>query len=258
MSNELVVRSRPAEGVVHFALNRANARNALSGELIARLGECFSEAIADGSVRCIVLTGNEQTFSAGADIKEMSANGMKALEVPARVRGWSVIETCPKPVIAAVNGYAFGGGNELAMLADFIVSTDDAQFGQPEISIGIFPGDGATQRLTRLVGRGMAMQMILTGQPVSAAVALRVGLVTEILPADRLHERAFELACVIASRPPISLRLAKDAIRAVDEVPLGAGLTYERRLLSFAFTTADQKEGMRAFVEKRQPSFNGI
>ncbi|MGE4241926.1 enoyl-CoA hydratase/isomerase family protein [Ramlibacter sp.] len=257
MSMEIVSVARPRDGVAHLALNRSSARNALSGALIAQLGECVAEAVRDPAVRCIVMTGDGRTFSAGADIKEMSANGMDALEVPERAVGWSTIENCPKPLIAAVRGYAFGGGNELAMLADFILAADDARFGQPEINIGIFPGDGATQRLTRLVGRGLAMQMILSGQPIDAHAALRAGLVTEIHPAEQLYERAFDIAQVIASKPPVSLRLAKDAVRAVDAMPLSAGLVYERRLLAFAFTTKDQKEGMRAFIEKREPMFDG-
>lgn len=253
----LVVPSMPRPGVMLLTLNRAEARNALSTALIGELAAAFSTAIDDARVRCIVLTGSGQVFSCGADVKEMVARGFAVLAHRSRCDSWAVVEHCPKPVIAAVNGLALGGGAELAMLADFIIASDTAKFGQPEINLGILPGDGATQRLPRLAGRGLAMRMILTGQQIDAHTALRAGLVTEVVPPEQLLERSLDVAEVIASKAPLAARYAKQAIRMADEATLSAGLMFERKMLASAFETEDQKEGMAAFVQKRPARFVG-
>jgi len=254
---KLIVPSLPRPGVMQVTLNRPEARNALSCTLIGELATAFTQAIDDAKIRCVVLTGNEQVFSGGADVKEMVARGIAVLNDPSRCRNWAIVEHCPKPVIAAVNGLAFGGGNELAMLADFIIAGDTAKFGQPEINLGIFPGDGATQRLIRLVGQGLAMSMIMTGQPIDAQTALRAGLVTEVVPPEQVLERSLDIAELIATKAPLAIRFAKEAIRMVDESTLSTGLVFERKMLALAFGTEDQIEGMAAFVEKRPARFVG-
>ena len=253
----LVIPSLPRPGVRLLTLNRPEARNALSSALLEELAAAFSSAIDDVEVRCIVLTGNGQVFSCGADVKEMVARGFAVLEDPARCRNWAIAEHCPKPVVAAVNGLALGGGAELAMLADFIIAADTAKFGQPEINLGILPGDGATQRLTRLVGRALAMKMILTGEPIDAHTAFGAGLVAEVVPTAQVLQRSLDIAAVIASKPPLAARFAKQAINMADEDMLTAGLAFERKMLALAFATDDQKEGMAAFVEKRPARFVG-
>lgn len=254
---KLVVSSVPRPGVMQFALNRPEARNALSSALLEELAGAFCAAIDDDQIRCIVITGTADFFSCGADVKEMAARGLAALEDRARCRNWAIVENCPKPVIAAVSGLALGGGSELAMLADFIIASDTARFGQPEINLGIFPGDGATQRLIRLVGRPLALRMILTAEPIDARTALRAGLVTEVVAPDQVLPRALDVAAVIAAKAPLAARYAKQAVRMADETALCAGLVFERKMLALAFATEDQKEGMAAFVEKRPARMRG-
>lgn len=254
---KLVVSSVPRPGVAQLALNRPEARNALSTALLEQLADAFCQAIDDEAIRCIVLAGTPAFFSCGADVKEMAARGIAVLEDRVRCRNWAIAENCPKPVIAAVSGMALGGGAELAMLADFIVASDTARFGQPEINLGIFPGDGATQRLIRLVGRPLAMQMILTGEQIDAQTALRAGMVSEVVAPERLLDRVLDIAALIASKAPLAARYAKQAVRMADEIPLSAGLDYERKMLALAFTTQDQKEGMAAFIEKRPARMKG-
>jgi enoyl-CoA hydratase len=248
---KLVLSSVPRSGVAQLALNRPEARNALSTALLEQLATAFCAAIDDDHIRCIVITGTSEVFSCGADVKEMAARGLAVLEDRSRCRNWAIAENCPKPLIAAVSGLALGGGSELAMLADFIIASDTARFGQPEINLGIFPGDGATQRLIRLVGRPLAMRMILTGQPIDAETALRAGLVADVVAAAQVLERTLDIAAVIASKAPLAARFAKQAVRMAEETALSAGLVFERKMLALAFGTEDQKEGMAAFVEKR-------
>jgi enoyl-CoA hydratase len=238
-------------------LDRPRQRNALSGELLRQLAAILVAAETDPAIRCVVLTGDDRAFSAGADIKEMQRDGFRAISNHARQSAWRTVERFPKPMIAAVRGLCLGGGLELAMLADIIVAADDAVFGQPEITIGIIPGDGATQRLTRVVGKAMAMKMVLTGEPITAAELLGRGLLAEVLPPAEVLPRAVALAKAIASRAPVAARLAKEAVLAAYETSLSAGLDVERRAIRLAFSTRDQKEGMAAFVEKRAPSFTG-
>jgi enoyl-CoA hydratase len=257
MNPALVVASQARPGVRLIRLQRPEKRNALSRALLIELAASFAAAARAPDVACIVLTGSETVFSAGADIQEMREHGFAAITDAARMDAWRAIERFPLPIVAAVNGICFGGGHELAMLADIVIAASDARFGQPEIKLGILPGDGATQRVTRLAGKALAMKLILTGEPISAAEALQGGLVAEVVPPAACLERALALAEIVASRPPIALRLAKDAVLAADESFLQGGLQIERRNIAYAFTTADQQEGMAAFFEKRQPRFSG-
>lgn len=256
-SSNLIVRSRTENGVLLVTLDRPAQLNALSAELLQQMAAVLVEAEGDPEVRCVVVTGNNRAFSAGADIKEMQRQGFEAISNHARQSAWRTIEHFPKPMIAAVRGVCLGGGLEFAMLADIIIAAENAVFSQPEITIGIIPGDGATQRLTRVIGKSLAMKMVLTGQPIDGREALRSGLVAEALPDDQVVDRAITLAKVIAERAPIAARLAKEAVLAAYETTLAAGLDVERRAIRFAFTTEDQKEGMAAFVEKRAPTFHG-
>lgn len=252
----LVEFSRPHDGVTLIQLNRPEKRNALSGALLVELAEGLARAEEEGAI-CVVLTGSDTIFSAGADIAEMRQHGFDAISNTSRSEAWARIEAFGLPMIAAVRGPCLGGGHELAMLADIIVASEDATFGQPEIKIGIMPGDGATQRLTRQVGKSLAMKMMLTGESISASEALQVGLVAELTKPEECVPRALALARTIAARSPAALRLTKDAVLASYETFLHEGLRTERRNIAMAFTTADQKEGMAAFFEKRTPHFIG-
>lgn len=241
-------------GVVR--LNRPKALNALCDALIAELGEALDTFEADDNIGCIVLTGSEKAFAAGADIKEMAGKSyMDAYLADFITNGWERVTTCRKPVVAAVAGYALGGGCELAMMCDFIIAADNAKFGQPEITIGTIPGAGGTQRLTRFVGKSKAMEMVLTGRMMDAEEAERAGLVSRVVPAESLMEEALQAASTISglSRPVVMM--AKEAVNRAYETTLSEGVRFERRLFHSTFATEDQKEGMAAFTEKRQPNF---
>lgn len=257
LSHSLIFVERPDPAILLLRLNRPRQRNALSAALLGQLADALRAARSDESVRCVVLSGDERSFSAGADINEMQQHGFEALSDPSRHNAWDIIACFPKPLIAAVRGVCLGGGLELAMLADILLVAEDCVLAQPEIRIGIIPGDGATQRLTRIVGKSLAMQMVLTGEPISARQAVAAGLASEMLPASEMLGRALAIARVISNRAPIAVRLAKESIQAAYETPLSAGLAIERRAIRYAFTTDDQKEGMAAFVEKRPPLFSG-
>jgi len=254
---EVVLLERPAEGVVLLRINRAEARNALNLEVRKLLAKHLAEIGEDTTTRAVVLTGNEKSFAAGADIKEMADVGT----IEALQRGvhklWRAIAGCPKPVIAAVNGYALGGGCELAMTCDIIVAGESARFGQPEVLIGIIPGGGGTQRLTRAVGKYKAMKYILTGDQISAREAFEMGLASEVVPDPEVEGRAIDLARQIAVLPPLAVQLAKEAVLAGMEAPLSSALALEVKSLQILFSSQDQKEGMRAFIEKRKPKFQG-
>lgn len=252
----LVKVSFPTKGVAQIELNRPAKRNALSGQLLHELASTLDHVERDG-VACVVLTGNDRFFSAGADISEMRERGFEAISNVARMQSWARIESFSLPIIAAVRGICFGGGHELAMLADVVIASDDAKFGQPEIKLGILPGDGATQRLPHLIGKPLAMKMILTGEPIGADEALRAGLLAEVVDNASCLPRALELATQIASMSPFALRLAKDSVLATYENGLTEGLRTERRNIALAFSSADQREGMAAFFEKRAPQFIG-
>jgi enoyl-CoA hydratase len=256
-TSDLVLCTSPRPHVRQLALNRAAKRNALSNGLIAELAAACRSAALDNEVRCVVLCGNDTLFSAGADIKEMQQRGFEAIDNPVRRSAWKEIASFSKPMIVAVEGICFGGGHELALLADIIIAGETATFGQPEINIGILPGDGATQRLTRVSGKSLAMLMILTGEPVSARTALQAGLVAEVVEAGHARDRALAIAELIARKPPRSAELAKAAVLAAYQTTLEVGLDFERQAIRLAFTTDDHSEGMNAFFEKRPPNYRG-
>jgi len=255
--SDLLQTDRPAEKVLLVTLNRPQKLNALSIELVGLISKTLREASADDDVRCVVLTGQGRAFSAGADIADQHRYGEEVPFNEGRLRDWAAIQDFDKPLIAAVSGYCLGGGNELAMLADIAICTETAKFGQPEIKIGIFPGDGGTQRLVRAVGKSLAMQMILSGEMIDAGTALRAGLVSEVVAEDLLLGRAIQIAEGIARHSPIALRAAKRAVLQSFETSLSAGLAYEREGLRHPFGSADRKEGMAAFLERRAPVFRG-
>jgi enoyl-CoA hydratase len=256
-TSDLVLCTSPRPYVRQLVLNRAAKRNALSNGLIAELAAACRSAALDDDVRCVVLCGSDTFFSAGADIKEMQQRGFEAINNPGRRSAWRDIADFPKPIIVAVEGICFGGGHELALLADIIIAGETATFGQPEINIGILPGDGATQRLTRVSGKSLAMLMILTGEPISARTALQAGLVAEVVEAGGARDRALAIAELIARKPPRSAELAKAAVLTAYQTTLDVGLEFERQAIRHAFTTDDQSEGMNAFFEKRPPSYRG-
>lgn len=244
--------------VTTIRLNRPEALNALNGQLLDELGEALGELDASNRVRAIVLTGSEKAFAAGADIKEMAEKSFVEMFLEDFFAGPSeTIMRCRKPVVAAVAGYCLGGGCELAMMCDFIIAADNAKFGQPEVNLGVMPGLGGTQRLTRLVGKAKAMEMCLTGRMMDAAEAERAGLVSRVVPARDLLREAREAASKIAEKPPLAVRAIKEAVNRSYETTLREGLLFERRLFDALFATEDQAEGMAAFAEKRSPQFRG-
>jgi len=219
--------------------------------------QALSEMTEDANTRAIVLTGSTKSFAAGADIKEMAGVGTIEHLLRGTHKLWRAISSCPKPVIAAVNGFALGGGCELAMTCDIIIAGESARFGQPEVKIGIIPGGGGTQRLTRAVGKYKAMRYILTGDPFSAQEAYAMGLVSELAPDSEVEKRAITMAQQLAELPPLALLHAKEAVQAALETPLSAGLGFETKAVQILFSSQDQKEGMAAFIEKRKAKFQG-
>lgn len=238
-------------------LNRPEARNALSPEMRAELTEALERLDADPDARCIVLAGSDEFFAAGADIKTMAERPLDALPNPEAMRFWSRLTQIGTPTVAAVSGYAFGGGCELALACDMIVCDENARFGQPEITLGIIPGGGGSQRLTRAIGKQRAMEYVLTGRRWDAETAARWGLVNKVVGGGDWLAEALELARTIASRPPLAVRLAKRAVQAAEETGLAEGLRAERALFEEAMATEDRVEGMTAFLEKREPRFRG-
>ena len=259
MSDEqLVLVERQAEQRTALVrLNRPKQLNALNGAVMDALCNALEELDRDDEVRAIVVTGNERAFAAGADIGEMANASPVEMLLTNRIGQWDRIRRITKPVIAAVNGWALGGGCELAMALDLIVAGEGAKFGQPEINLGVIPGAGGTQRLTRAIGKSRAMRMILTGDPITAAEAERAGLIAVVTQDELVVEDALALAARIATKSPIALRLAKEAINAAYEMSLTDALSHERRLFYLLFASDDQKEGMAAFLEKRTPDFTG-
>jgi enoyl-CoA hydratase len=248
----------PVDGVALVTLDRPEALNALSFALLAQLVAALRALDADAAVHAIVLTGaGDRAFAAGADIKEMAEATPSSLAAGGGFDAWDDLRAIRKPVVAAVRGFALGGGCELVMACDLVVAGDDAQFGQPEIRIGVMPGAGGTQRLTRAIGKARAMELILTGRSIDAREAERLGLVTRVVPAEATLEAALALAAEIAAMPPLAVQAAKSAVNAAFERPLTDGLADERRAFFDLFATADQKEGMAAFVEKRAPRWTG-
>jgi enoyl-CoA hydratase/carnithine racemase len=246
------------DAVLLIRLNRPKALNALNAELVGELGAALAAAEADAGVRAIVITGSERAFAAGADITEMATKSYADVYGEDFItKGWEDVTRCRKPVIAAVAGYALGGGCELAMMCDFVIAADTARFGQPEITLGVSPGAGGTQRLPRFVGKAKAMDMVLTGRTMDAAEAERSGLVSRVVPADKLLDEAMAAAQTIAALSPNAVMLTKEMVNAAFETPLAQGVKLERRLFHSLFAFEDQKEGMAAFLEKRKPDFKG-
>ena len=253
--NTILVEQRGAVTLV--TLNRPQALNALNSEVLKELIAAFTGYDADGSQRCLVLTGSEKAFAAGADIKEMSGQGFAEMYSSDFFAGWEKVTATRKPWLAAVAGYALGGGCEVAMMADFIIAADTAKFGQPEIKLGVTPGMGGSQRLAHAVGKAKAMEMCLTGRMMAAEEAERSGLVAKVVPAAKLLDEALKTAEAIAAMPPLAAIAVKEMVNAAFEMPLGAGIRFERRLFHGLFGTEDQKEGMAAFVEKRPGNWKG-
>ncbi len=251
--NTIVVETRDRVGLV--TLNRPKALNALNSELIGELSEALDAFEKDERIGCIVITGSEKAFAAGADIKEMASLDFIDAYVGDFISSWDRVARNRKPIVAAVAGYALGGGCELAMMCDFIIAGENARFGQPEITLGVMPGAGGTQRLTRFVGKSKAMDMCLTGRMMDAAEAERVGLVSRVVPVADLLETALDAANKIASFSLPSVMMTKETVNRAYEMTLAEGIRFERRMFHALFATEDQTEGMNAFVEKRSPQF---
>jgi enoyl-CoA hydratase len=258
MQTEFVkVSKMAAPGTAHVQLNRPDALNALNLQLMTELLDVLLLLDKDDEVRAIVISGNERAFAAGADIKQMAGKTAVAMYGADQVSIWDRIKKVKKPLIAAVSGYALGGGCELAMLCDMIVASETAVFGQPEIKIGVMPGAGGTQRLTRAVGKARAMEMVLTGKFITAEEALKAGMINKIVPVELYLKEAFKLGEEIAQMPPLAVRMAKESVLKAFDSSLEEGLQFERKNFYLLFATADQKEGMKAFMEKRKAIFRG-
>jgi enoyl-CoA hydratase len=247
-----------AEGPVGIVtIHRPQVRNALNHQTIAELVDALETFDRDDAIRCMILTGDDRAFAAGADVTQMVAAGAVDVLDDDNFARWARFRAIRKPVIAAVSGYALGGGCELALMCDLVVAAETAQFGQPEVKIGIIPGAGGTQRWVRSVGKVRAMEAVLTGEPVRAVDAERMGLVNRVVPAGAHMDEARRLARMIAERPPLAVRLGKEAVNHAMEVGLSAGLEFERKLFYLLFASEDKREGMRAFLEKRPGRFTG-
>lgn len=246
------------DGVATITLNRPEALNAFNNQLMNELTACLDALEADPAVGCIIITGSAKAFAAGADIKEMAPKGFADVYGEDFITAnWERVTRCRKPVIAAVAGFALGGGCELAMMCDFVIAADNARFGQPEIKLGVIPGAGGTQRFARAAGKAKAMDMILTGRMMDAAEAERCGIVARVVPLANLMDEARAAASAIAGYGRLSVMAAKEAVDRAFETPLAEGVRFERRLFHGLFGTADQKEGMAAFADKRSPRFQG-
>ena len=253
----VLVERDEARRVALLRFNRPKQLNALNGQVMDELCSALEALDRDEAIRVMVVTGNERAFAAGADIGEMATATPVDMLRGNRIAQWDRVRRISKPVIAAVAGWCLGGGCELAIALDLIIAAESARFGQPEINLGVIPGAGGTQRLARAIGKSTAMEMILTGEPIDAREAHRLGLVSRIVPNELLVEDALELAAKIATKSPLALRLAKEAVNAAYEMTLTDALAHERRLFYLLFASEDQKEGMAAFLEKRDPDFTG-
>jgi enoyl-CoA hydratase len=249
----IIVETRGAVGLVTF--NRPQALNALNEALIAELNEALGGFEADPAIGCAVITGSDKAFAAGADVKEMAEKTYVDAYLTRFLDGWTRVSETRKPVIAAVSGFCLGGGLELAMMCDIIIASETARFALPEITLGIMPGAGGTQRLPRFIGKAKAMDLILTGRMMDAAEAERSGLVARVVPAEKLLEEALAAAGKIASYSQPIVMMAKETVNRAQETSLAEGSRFERRLFLSMFATEDQKEGMKAFIEKRKPAF---
>lgn len=253
-----ITSERPSEHVLLIRINRPEKKNALHSSMVIEISRLLEQAADDRSVRCAIITGTEQIFAAGADIKQMVELGPAGTSNnPDRVKAWRKLERFPKPIIAAVNGIAFGAGSELALTCDFIIAGKNAQFGQPEVKIGGMAGDGGTQRLPRKIGPNMASYMLLSGEPIDAETAFRLGLAVELCEPSKTVARAIEIANGIALRAPVAVQLTKECIRTSVGATHENGISFERDSIWRNSMTADRKEGMTAFLEKRPPRFKG-
>ncbi len=252
-----VLFDTPREGVLLVTLNRPERRNAFSNDSWKLIAEALTDAETNDDIRCVVLTGGPKVFAAGSDISQMKSRGMFTKVAAERFRYWDVIHDFPKPVVAAVNGYALGGGCEFALVCDIIIAGESAQFGLPEVNLGLLAGLGGTQRLVRAVGKSVAMKLILTGERIDAQRALTLGLAAEVTPDDQTIPRALDIAETIASKSPLTARFIKEAVLQSFETGLEAGLAYERRATVLLFASEDMQEGVEAFLEKRKPVFTG-
>lgn len=243
--------------VALIELNRPKELNALNLQVMGEIRDALRELDADDNVRAIVITGNKRAFAAGADIKQMAGKGAVDMLLVDQFSTWDAIRKTKKPLIAAVSGFALGGGCELAMTCDMIIASETAQFGQPEIKIGVMPGAGGTQRLTRAIGKAKAMELVLTGKFISALEADKLGLITRVVPEELYLSEAIKLAATIAEMSPIAVRMAKESVNRSYEGNLDDGLHFERKNFYMLFASEDQKEGMAAFIEKRKPIFKG-
>jgi enoyl-CoA hydratase len=256
-SNSSLVLTEIHDRVALLRLNRPEAMNALNTPLMLELMDALETLDADETIGAFVITGDARAFAAGADIKEMAESSSIELLLKGHISPFDRIRKISKPVIAAVSGWCLGGGNELALSCDMIVASEAARFGQPEINLGVIPGAGGTQRLTRAVGRALAMEMVLNNRTLTAEEALRYGLVNRVVPVERYLDVALELAAEIAARAPLAVRLGKEAVNRSQETHLADGIAEERQAFYFLFASEDQKEGMRAFSEKRKPNWKG-
>jgi len=254
-TNNVIVETRGRAGLIRF--NRPKQLNALNGAVMEALATAAEAFDGDPGVGAIVITGDERAFASGADIKEMAGASAVDMLLSDRISKWDRLRKVKKPIIAAVSGFCLGGGCELAMTCDLIVAAESAKFGQPEINLGVIPGGGGTQRLTRAVGKSLAMEMVLNGRVLSADEAMRFGLVSRVVPVEQYLSEALKLANEIADRAPLAVRLGKEAVNQAFESFLSDGLADERRAFYFLFSTADQKEGMKAFTEKRKAKWQG-
>ena len=252
--DNILVETQGAVGLIR--LNRPKALNALCDALVREMGQALDAFEGDDAIGAVVITGSDRAFAAGADIKEMAGRSYMDVYMSDFItNGWERVTTCRKPIVAAVAGFALGGGCELAMMCDTVIAAETAKFGQPEITLGVIPGAGGTQRLTRFVGKAKAMDMVLTGRMMDAAEAERSGLVSRVVPAEKLIEEALAVAARIAAMSRPSVMIAKEAVNRAYETTLAEGVRFERRVFHSLFATDDQKEGMAAFVDKRKPNF---
>ncbi len=251
----ILVSTEGRVGIVQ--LNRPAARNALNGALMAELVAALAAFDSDTAIGCMLITGSDKAFAAGADIKQMATATVVEMMDSEMLGAWDALTRLHKPLLAAVSGWCLGGGCELAMACDMIIASESAIFGQPEINLGVIPGAGGTQRLTRAVGKAIAMDMILSDRRLSAGEAMRFGLISRVAPVETYLALALEVAAVIAAKPPVAVRTAKEAVNAAYESTLAEGMRLERRLFTLLFATDDQKEGMAAFAEKRAATWQG-
>lgn len=257
MNYKTILVTTNERGFAQVQINRPEVLNALNRDVMDEIVSALESLDCDDAIKCIILTGNEKAFAAGADIKEMAEATAVDMLVRDQLSKWDRIRKIKKPLIAAVSGFALGGGCELSMLCDIIIASETATFGQPEINIGVMPGAGGTQRLTRAIGKYRAMDMVLTGKFIKAEEAKQAGLVNKIVPVEMLISEAEETAALIASKPPMALKLAKESVLKAFDTTIETGLEFERKNFYLLFSTEDQKEGMQAFVEKRKPKWKG-